>query len=191
MTIFIESGSGFAPFMDVYGHEITGSGDSTTAVAEAQKTLHNHPDILDNGRKIIVTPDIRPYIETAASEDLLISLHINFFRDPRGEGLRGYYRSTRHINSEYCKGLAITLLKAAYDHLDLYYHGVYNEQRFRHPALNAIIAFPGLAAIIEVGLSEKMKDKLISTAISLHIGQAVAKGILRYLNADHCKPLNG
>ncbi len=182
MKVFLEAGSGFKAGRDVYGNEIVGSADSTLAIQKCAQVLESQ----QTGREsieIVQTSDASSILESAGNKDLLISLHVNFYRDSAGVGLRGYYRSTRWHNSEKCKAVAITITKAVRDHLDMYYHGVYNEQRDKHPQLEPIIKAPCLAALIEVGLKDEFRDKVTEPAVHANIGTGLARGILRHLQA--------
>ncbi len=185
MKLYLEAGSGFQSGKDVYGNEIVGSAESIEAVKSCIEYLKSQPEITERKIEIVETRQAELMIEQMTPADVLVSLHINFYRESAGVGLRGFYRSTRKANSEKCKALAITVTKAVHDHIDMYYHGVYNEQRDKHPQLNPVIHTRALAALVEVGLKEEFKDKINEPAVHKNIGVGLAKGILRHLQAQH------
>ncbi len=185
MRLYVEAGTGFKSGKDVFGNEIVGSTESIEAVKNCIDFLKSQKEMEERRIEIIETRNAELQIEEMTPSDLLISLHINFYRESAGVGLRGFYRSTRKHNSEKCKGLAITVTKAIHDHIDMYYHGVYNEQRDKHPELNAIVHTSALAALIEVGLKDDIKDKMNDPAVHRNVGIGLAKGILRHLQAQH------
>ena len=185
MKIFLEYGLGFQTGKDVYGNEIVGSGDASESVKQCAAYLSEQKEIRENKIEVVSVKDAAALLETISAEDLLISLHLNFYRDSAAVGLRGFYRSTRQPNSEKCKSLAITVVKGLRDHIDMYYHGVYNEQRDKHPQLEPIIKSKGLAALVEVGFKEEFKDKLNTPTVHKNIGTGLALGIIRHLNSRH------
>jgi hypothetical protein len=185
MKIFLESGSGFQNGKDVYGNEIVGSGISAESVRSCAGYLSEQKEIRENKIEIVPIVDATTQLEKILMEDVLISLHLNFYRDSGAVGLRGFYRSTRHRNSEKCKALAITVVKGLRDHIDMYYHGVYNEQKEKHPQLGPIVHAKGLAALVEVGFKEEFKDKLNTPTVHKNIGTGLALGIIRHLNSVH------
>ena len=185
MKIYLESGSGFKTGKDVYGNEIVGSADTKESVKVCAECLRGEKEIQERKIEIVETNNALIMQEQMTPEDVLISIHFNFYRDSGAVGLRGFYRSTRKHNSEKCKGLAITVVKGLRDHIDMYYHGVYNEQRDKHPELECIVSTKALAAIVEVGFKEEFKDKVSQAMVHTNIGTGLAKGISRYLNAMH------
>ncbi len=185
MRIFLECGSGFQSGKDVYGNEIVGSGDSAESVRCCAAYLSEQKDIQENKIKVIVVSNASAMQEEISADDVLCSLHLNFYRDPAAAGLRGFYRSTRRHNSEKCKALAITVVKGLRDHIDMYYHGVYNEQRDKHSQLDPIVHAKGLAALVEVGFREGFKEKANIPMVQKNIGTGLALGILRHIHARH------
>lgn len=185
MRIFLEAGSGFIKGKDVYGREIVGSTDSGNVVKSCAEFLSSHNEIRDQNIELVQTRDAVNQLEDITTDDILISVHFNLYSDPAGEGLRGFYRSSRNHNSEKCKALAITVTKGLRDHIDLYYHGVFNEQRNSFPALEPVVKAKGLSALIEVGFEAGHKDKLSNPMLAKNIGDGIGTGIIRHLSALH------
>lgn len=185
MRIFLEAGTGFIKGKDVYGREIVGSADSEGIVKSCAEFLATQNEIREHKIEVVPTKNAVTQMEDMGSDDILISIHVNLYGDPAGEGLRGFYRSSRNQNSEKCKALAITVTKGLRDHIDLYYHGVFNEQRNNFPALEPVVKTKGLSALVEVGFNENLKEKLNHPLIAKNIGDGIGTGILRHLNALH------
>lgn len=184
MKIYLEAGSGFKTGKDVYGNEIVGSADSAETVKFCAEFLAAQPEIGGQKIEIVQTKNAISLLEGMHPEDILISIHLDFYRDSAGVGLRGFYRSTRKHNSEKCKALAITVTKGLRDHIDMYYHGVFNEQRDKHSELEPIVTSRALAALISVGFKEEFKNKVTETQVHKNIATGIVKGIIRYLNAS-------
>lgn len=185
MRIFLEAGSGFNKGKDVNGREIVGSVDSENIVKSCAEFLSLRNEIRDQKIEILQTRDAVKRIGDMKTEDMLISVHVNLYGDPTGEGLRGFYRSSRKHNSEKCKALAITITKGLHDYIDMYYHGVFNEQRNKYPELEPVIQARGLAALVEVGFKDGQKDQFSNPTLSKNIGDGIGMGILRHLSAMH------
>ena len=185
MRIFLENGSGFLGGRDAYGLEIVGSADSASIVKGCLESLSSQKEIIDQKIEILQTNDALASLGEITDRDILISVHVNLYREPAGEGLRGFYRSSRKHNSEKCKALAITVTKGLHDHIDLYYHGVYNEQRTHFTQLEPVLQTKGLAALVEIGLTDKNKDQVNSPMFAKNIGEGLCKGIVRHLSAMH------
>ena len=185
MRIFLESGSGFNQGKDVYGRDIVGSAGSESIVKNCAEFLSLQKEIKDQNIEVIQTQDAVQRLEEIGGEDILVSVHVNLYSDSSGEGLRGFYRSSRKHNSEKCKALAITVTKGLHDHVDLYYHGVFNEQRNAFPALEPVVQATGLSALVEIGLGNGHKDNLGNTAFAKNIGDGIGIGIIRHLSSLH------
>lgn len=185
MKIFLETGSGFSGGHDAYGLEIVGSADSESIVKGCVESLLSQKEIVDRKIDVLQTNDALATLGEITDGDILISVHVNLYSDSSGEGLRGFYRSSRKHNSEKCKALAITVTKGLHDHVDLYYHGVYNEQRTQVAQLEPVLQSKGLAALVEIGLADKRKDQAKSPMFAKNIGEGLCKGILRHLSALH------
>ncbi|KAB2881096.1 hypothetical protein F9K33_02520 [bacterium] len=185
MRIFLEAGAGFNKGKDVYGREIIGSADSEAIVKSCAAFLSLQKEIRERDIEVLQTKDAVERLEDINADDLLVSVHVNFYRDPSGEGLRGFYRSSRKHNSEKCKALAITVTKGLHDHIDLYYHGVFNEQRNGSSALESVVQSRGLGALVEVGFSDGNKDMINNAMLSKNIGDGIGIGIIRHLSALH------
>lgn len=178
MNIYLFSNMVLNQNADVYGHAIREIIDSTESV----KTCFDY--LTDSGNQ---AGDNEVHIASTAQElmlvnginNIVVSLQTVLYEKKEGSGLRGFYRSARHPNSERCKGLAITLLKSMKDHSDLYYHGVFNELRDRHPDPAPYVNVKPVAAMIEVGYEAADRQRHHRLK-----GIALARGILRYLNAD-------
>ncbi len=183
MKIFIESGSGFQSGADLYGREITGSSSTALAAQYLVDYLKNQNEIRSLGIQVETTDNAGTLLSSMTVDDLLFSLHLNFYAVKEGEGLRGFYRSTQKQNSEKCKALAITVTKALSDHMDMYYYGVYNEQRDKHPQLNAVVNAPCLAALIEIGLHDSLKDRSAADGLHKNVAVGIGLGIIRHLSA--------
>lgn len=183
MNIYLEAGSGFNGGHDVYGREIVGSAETSPTIRACCEELNRHTEVSDKSIRVI------PLTETApagiSAGDLLISVHFNFYRDSAGVGLRGYYRSTHLSNSERCKALAITVTKALHDHVDMYYHGVFNEKSQQHPELASMSKSKAVSCIVELGFDEAFKEKAGDLQLHQNIGSGIARGILRHLSALH------
>lgn len=186
MKIFLEAGAGFSSGTDAYGREIVGSVDSQTIINKCAEYLSVQKEIKDrsiqimpvNNASVRLEGDIKP-------EDILISVHVNLYGAPAGEGLRGFYRSSNKHNSEKCKALAITVTKGLHDHIDLYYHGVYNEQRSHFPQLESIVQSKSIAALVEIGFTTDNKKIATDAMTAKNIGDGLGKGILRHLSSQH------
>jgi hypothetical protein len=185
MRIFLEAGSGFSKGTDAYGREIVGSAESDAVIKSCAEFLSSQKEILDQKIEVLPIKDALANLEEIKSEDLLISVHLNLYSDPSGEGLRGFYRSSRKHNSEKCKALAITVTKGLHDHIDLYYHGVYNEQRAGHPQLEPVVHAKGLAALVEIGFKEAYRNRVSDPMLARNVGEGIGKGIVRHLSALH------
>ena len=185
MRIFLEAGAGFNRDKDVYGREIVGSAESENIVKSCAAFLTSQKEIRDQDIKVLQTKHAVERLEDIDADDLLVSVHVNLYRDAAGEGLRGFYRSSRKHNSEKCKALAITVTKGLHDHVDLYYHGVFNEQLYSSPALEPVVQTKGLGALIEVGFTDGNKDKINNAMLSKNIGDGIGIGIIRHLSALH------
>lgn len=185
MRIFLETGSGFSGGRDAYGLEIVGSVDSESIVKGCIECLSSQKEIKDKKIEVFQTKNALANLEEITEHDILISMHVNLYRDMAGEGLRGFYRSSRKHNSEKCKALAITVTKGLHDHIDLYYHGVYNENRIHFDQLESVIQTKGLAALVEIGLADNNKDQVNSPMFAKNVGEGLCKGIVRHLSALH------
>jgi hypothetical protein len=185
MRIFLETGSGFSGGRDANGLEIVGSADSESIVKGCVEFLSSQKEIIDKKIDVIQTKDALSLLEEITDGDILISVHVNLYSNLAGEGLRGFYRSSRKHNSEKCKALAITVTKGLHDHIDLYYHGVYNEHRTHFAQLEPVIQTKGLAALVEIGLADKNKTQVKSLMFAKNIGEGISKGIVRHLSALH------
>lgn len=182
MRLFLFPNPGTLDLKDVYGYELTDPLDAAPTVQYCSDYLMTQKDSL-HGVDITIMPSAAEIIAYSKPSDLVLAVQTTVYRTVAGSGLRGYYRSTCYPNSERCKGLAITILKSMSDYTGFYYHGVYNEQRDAHLDLSSIVKVSALAAMIEIGYiakDPKQNDSLT--------GMALARGILRYLNACRIGP---
>ena len=178
MNIYLFSNMVLNQNADVYGYAIRDIIDSSESV----KTCFDY--LTDSGNQagnieIHTASSTQELMLLNGVNDIVVSLQTVLYEKKEGSGLRGFYRSTRHPNYERCKGLAITILKSMKDHSDLYYHGVFNELRDRHPDPAPYVNVKPVAALIEVGYdaSDRQRHHRLK-------GIALARGILRHLNAD-------
>ncbi len=185
MRIFLEAGSGFQSGADAYGREIVGSADSGAIVNQCAEFLSKQKEIVDRSIQILPTQNAATQLEEISDEDILISVHVNLYGNPDGEGLRGFYRSSRQHNSEKCKALAITVTKGLHDHVDMYYHGVYNEQKSTYTQLTPIVKSRSIAALVEIGFSDSRKGIVGDAVLAKNLGNGLGKGILRHLTSQH------
>lgn len=183
MNIYLEAGSGFNSGHDVCGREIVGSAETSPTIQACCDELNQHTEVAGKSIRAVSLAETVP--SEVNDSDLLISVHFNFYRDSAGVGLRGYYRSTHLSNSERCKALAITVTKALHDHVDMYYHGVFNEKSQQHPGLAAMSKSKAVSCIVEVGFDESFKQKAGDLQVHHNIGSGIARGILRHLSSFH------
>ncbi len=178
MNIYLFANSVLNQTTDVYGYTIAEILDSSESVKTCYHYLTD-PVNQAGDIKVRIAEHSRELICLTGEQDLIVSLQTVLYENKAGNGLRGFYRSSRHRNSERCKGLAITLLKSMKDHSDLYYHGVFNELRDRHPDPLPYVNVRPLAAMIEVGYGTGDPQRHPRLK-----GISLARGILRHLNAD-------
>ncbi|HMV26383.1 MAG TPA: N-acetylmuramoyl-L-alanine amidase [bacterium] len=183
MKIYLEAGVGFQSGTDAYGNEITGSSNTELTVKYLQEYLNNQSEIRDRKTEVITTSNAATVLETMQPEDIFLTVHLNYYRQPQGVGLRGFYRSSRKLNSEKCKALAITVTKALHDHTDVYYHGVFNEQRNNKPQLEPVLSTKATAALVEVGFNDDFKTKSQSEMLHKNLAEGLGKGLVRHINA--------
>jgi N-acetylmuramoyl-L-alanine amidase len=184
MKIFLEPGSGFQNGKDPNGNEIVGSSNSDECIRQCAAFMLEQKEFKETGWNVVLLQNPAK-LDAMTDEDVFVTLHLNIYRDSPAAGLRGFYRSTRHHNSEKCKALTITVVKGLRDHIDMYYHGVFNEQRDKHPQLDPIVHARGLATLVEVGFQEDFKEKINSPMVQKNIGMGLALGILRHINSRH------
>ena len=185
MRIFLEAGPGFSNGTDAYGREIVESANSDAIVNKCAEYLSAQKEIRDRSIQVMPIKNASSRLEEISAEDLLISVQVNLYGAAAGEGLRGFYRSSKQHNSEKCKALAITVTKGLHDHIDLYYHGVYNEQRSRFPQLESIVKSKSVAALVEIGFAHEHKSLTADATVTKNIGDGLGKGILRHLSSQH------
>lgn len=184
MRIYLEAGSGFRDGTDVYGNEIVGSAASDATIRACAEDLNQSAEITQRGIQCVQTADLSTLIDKIQEDDLVVSVHVNFYAEAAGSGLRGYYRSTKWSNSERCKALAITVTKAVHDHVDMYYHGVYNELHDHHAQLEPIVKSKATSCLVEVGFKDDYRDRM-NDPTHRNLGRGLAKGILRHLSSRH------
>jgi hypothetical protein len=177
MNIYLFANTDLKQSTDVYGYTIVDTLDTSESIT----TCYDY--LTDPGHGLIasqvhIVKHIHELIPLCDPTDLIVSLQTVVYESKAGSGLRGYYRSTRYPNSERCKALAITLLKSVHDHSGLYYQGVYNELRDRHPDLTCVVKVKPVAAMIEIGY--EVQDPTRHHRIK---GIALGRGILRHVNA--------
>ena len=111
MNLFLFANSVLNQTSDVYGYTIADILDSSESVKTCYDYLTD-PVNQAGDIKVHIAAHAQELLGLTDEHDLIVSLQTVVYENKAGSGLRGFYRSSRHRNSERCKGLAITLLKS-------------------------------------------------------------------------------